>query len=183
MENDNEILETENLPEETLVEPAAQTEPSELESLQSQLAELNDKYLRTAAELENTRRRAEIDAANSARARAISISEKFLPLIDAIEAAASHAPDDAGISAMKKSAESVLENLGIKKIESIGKQLNPAMHNAIQITEASHPQSDENGVIKTIPNTIMEEFQAGYTFGDTVLRPAMVSVSGLGSKV
>ena len=48
----------------------------EIEKLSAQLAEMNDKYLRLAAELENTRRRSELDAQSRARNRAISVAEK-----------------------------------------------------------------------------------------------------------
>ena len=57
----------------------------DVEKLQSQLSEMNDKYLRMAAELENTRRRAALDAESRARNRAMSVAEKILPVMDAVE--------------------------------------------------------------------------------------------------
>ncbi len=133
----------------------------------AQIADLNDKYLRTAAELENTRRRAAIDSESRARSRAMSVAEQFLPVMDAVDAALKHAPDDAGIQSMARAMESAFNNIGISKIESVGKILNPALHNAIQVVSA-------NGAV---PNTIVEEMQPGYMFGDTVLRTAMVVVA------
>ena len=56
-----------------------------------------DKYLRAVAEIENTRRRAAIDADAAARNRAMSVARHFLPVIDAAYAALSHNPDDEGI--------------------------------------------------------------------------------------
>ncbi len=145
-----------------------------IERLNFQIADLNDKYLRMAAELENTRRRAAIDADNTARARAMSIAGNFLPLMDAIDAALKLAPDDAGINAMARAMESAMAKTGIVKIETVGHQLNPQFHNAVQVVE--QPKSDEPCAIKPIPNTIVGELQAGYMFGDVVLRPAMVVV-------
>lgn len=139
----------------------------ESDELSQQLSELNDKYLRLAAELENTRRRAALDAESRARNRAISISEKILPVMDAINAALQLTPDDPGIQSMARAMESAFEQIGIKKLETLGQPLNPTYHNAIQVIDTPD----------TAPNTIVEEMQAGYMLGDTVLRTAMVIVS------
>ena len=135
--------------------------------LNTKIAELNDKYLRTAAELENTRRRAAIDADASARNRAMSVARHFLPVIDAVDAALAHSPDDAGILAMARAIQSACGNIGMVKIESVGQKLNPQFHNAVQVIEKEGVES----------NTVVEEMQSGYLFGDAVLRPAMVVVS------
>lgn len=140
---------------------------NEVEQLTKQLSELNDKYLRLAAELENTRRRSALDAESRARNRAMGVAEKILPVMDAIDAAQKHTPDDAGIKSMAKAMESAFAQIGITKIESVGEQLNPVFHNAIQAIECSDKKS----------NSIIEEMQSGYMFGDTVLRTAMVIVA------
>lgn len=147
--------------------PDQGTQTTETERLASGLADLNDKYLRLAAELENTRRRAALDAESRARNRAISISEKILPVMDAIDAALKLSPDDAGIQSMARAMESAFEQIGIKRIESVGQPLNPAHHNAIQVITTPD----------ATPNTIIEEMQPGYMLGDTVLRSAMVIVA------
>ena len=149
--------------------PAEKTEKKdEVAEFTAQIAELNDKYLRTAAELENTRRRAAIDADARARSRAMSVAEKILPVMDAIHAALKHSPSDAGIQSMARAMESAFEQIGITKIKSVGETLNPALHNAIQVVTAA------DGVA---PNTVVEEMQTGYMFGDNVLRTAMVVVA------
>ncbi|MDR0726986.1 MAG: nucleotide exchange factor GrpE [Rickettsiales bacterium] len=158
--NDNQVTESDN---------------SEVDALNAKVSELNDKYLRLAAELENTRRRAALDAENTARSRVMSISANFLPVMDAIDAALGHNPSDEGIQAMARAMESAFAKSGIVKIESMGQQLNPQFHNAVQVAET--PASDEPCAVKPVPNTIVAELQTGYMFGDTVLRPAMVVVS------
>ncbi|MDR0967959.1 MAG: nucleotide exchange factor GrpE [Rickettsiales bacterium] len=130
------------------------------------ITELNDKYLRAMAELENTRRRAAMDAAAAARSRGISVAEKFLPLLDAINSALVHNSENADFVVMARAADGALETAGITRIKSVGEKLNPALHNAIQ-TEKSDM---EHG-------TITQELQSGYTYGDAVLRPAMVVVA------
>ena len=144
------------------------TQPNpEIEKLTAQLADMNDKYLRMAAELENTRRRAALDAESRARTRAMGVAEKILPVMDAVDAALKHAPDDAGIQSMARALESAFAQIGIVKIESVGQALNPMFHNAIQVVESGDAAS----------GTIVEEMQTGYMFGDTVLRTAMVVVA------
>lgn len=148
--------------EEAVVEEAN----SKTEELQSKITELNDKYLRAMAELENTRRRASMDAQAAARVRAIAVAEKFLPLIDAINAATKHQPDNKDFESLMQAAISALESAGIKKIESVGQLLNPMLHNAVHIEESDDPSG-----------TITNEFQPGYMLGDVVLRPAAVIVA------
>lgn len=145
----------------------AESENAELTTLREQLNDLNDKYLRLAAELENTRRRAALDAQSAARNRAMNVAKNFLPVMDAIEAALTHTPDDAGIIAMQRAMESAFAQVGIVRIESKGQPLNPQFHNAIQVVDGGD----------AAPNTIIQELQPGYMFGDTVMRTAMVVVS------
>ena len=137
--------------------------------LNAKIAELNDKYLRVAAELENTRRRASLDVESVSRNRAMGVAEKILPVMDAVNAALKHNPDDEGIKSMQHALENAFAQIGITKIESVGEQLNPQFHNAIQIVDKPTPE--------TKTNTIVDELQIGYMFGDTVLRTAMVIVS------
>lgn len=143
----------------------ADCEP-QVDTLIAQNKELNDKYLRIAAELENTRRRAALDAESMARRRAMNIASYFLPVMDATDAALSHTPDDEGIKSMARAIEAAFAQIGIVKIDSVGQTLNPQFHNAIQVIDADAPA-----------NTIIEEMQAGYMFGDSVLRTAMVVVA------
>lgn len=147
------------------------TSDSEIEKLNAQIAELTDKFLRLAAELENTRRRAAIDVESTARNRAMSVAKKFLPVMDAIDAALQHSPDDAGIKSMAAAMNDAFSQIGITKIESVGQIMNPQFHNAIQVVDA--PADTDP---KPEPNTIVSELQPGYMFGDTVLRTAMVTV-------
>ena len=137
------------------------------EKLAAQLAEMNDKYLRMAAELENTRRRAAIDAESRARNRAMSVAEKILPVMDAVEAAMKISPDDEGIKTMARALESAFEQIGVARIKSVGEQLNPMHHNAIQVVDSNEFAS----------GVVVDEMQPGYMFGDTVLRTAMVIVA------
>lgn len=151
--------------------PDTDTTAAELDALKTEFNELNDKYLRAVAELENTRRRATLDIESTARNRTMSVVKHFLPVMDAVDAALKHAPDDAGIQSMARAMESAFAQIGIVKIESVGQPMNPQFHNAIQVVPTP---SDANPTPQ--PNTIASEMQAGYMFGDSVLRTAMVAV-------
>lgn len=140
---------------------------AELAALKTEFNELNDKYLRTVAELENTRRRAALDIESRGRASAMNVAKQILPVMDAVQAAQQITPDDPGIKSMSRAIESAFAQIGITKIESVGQILNPQFHNAIQVVATDDAK----------PNTIVQEMQTGYMFGDTVLRTAMVVVS------
>ena len=152
----------------TMDSPVNEDAPNpEIEQLRVQLADMNDKYLRMAAELENTRRRSVLDAESRARNRAMGVAEKILPVMDAVQAALKHTPDDAGIQSMARALESAFAQIVITKIYSLDQPLNPQFHNAIQVVESPDHKS----------NVIVDEMQTGYMFGDTVLRTAMVVVA------
>lgn len=136
--------------------------------LETALADMNDKYLRAMAELENTRRRAAIDAETLARVRTISVLEKILPIADAVDAALKHAPNDSGIKSLAQALKSSFDSLGITRMETIGKPLDPTKHSAIQVVATPD---------NTATNTIVEELQSGYLLGDRTLRTAMVVVA------
>ncbi len=168
--SDNKEVKVEEVSVDTVAQSVDATVPNsdaEIERLNAQIADLNDKYLRLAAELENTRRRSALDAESRARNRAMAVAEKVLPVMDAVVAAQKLAPEDAGIKSMALALESAFAQIGIVKIDSVGEPLNPQFHNAIQMKEVADTKS----------GTIVDEMQAGYMFGDSVLRTAMVVVA------
>ena len=140
---------------------------AKIAELQNSITDLTDKYMRVAAELENTRRRAARDAESVARTAGMNIAKKFLPVMDALDEALKQTPDDAGIKSLAMAIESAFAQIGIVKIESVGQTLNPQFHSAISTvpTDATHASG-----------AIFQEMQTGYMYGDVVMRPAMVVV-------
>ncbi len=138
-----------------------------ISDLQNNVADLTDKYMRAVAELENTRRRAARDMESAARGAGMGIAKKFLPVMDALDAALKQTPDDAGIKSLAMAIESAFAQIGIVKIESVGQPLNPQFHSAISTVPADDAHAAD---------TIFQEMQTGYMYGDVVLRPAMVVV-------
>ena len=169
-ENKENEVQIESVSVDTPKQETSNEKQSEIiEQLNTKVAALNDKYLRMAAELENTRRRSALDIESVSRNRAMGVAEKILPVMDAVQSALKHNPDDEGIKSMQRALENAFAQIGITKIESVGQILNPQFHNAIQMVD----KPDD----KTETNTIVEELQTGYMFGDTVLRTAMVIVA------
>ncbi len=139
----------------------------EIESLKSQLAESNDKYLRLAAEYDNYRKRTakeKSDAYSEAYADAV---KAILPLADSLDKALEFSPDDDGIKALSKQLADSLSIIGVVALESDGKEFDPNFHNAIM-----HEENEELG-----ENVVSQTFQKGYMLGEKVIRPAMVKVA------
>lgn len=139
-----------------------------------QIAELKDSLLRNRAEFENFRKRSEKEKSQMFEIGAKSIVEKILPVIDNFERGFDTLKDEEKdlpfAAGMKKIYEQMLTSLseaGVKPIEALGQEFNPDFHNAIM-----HEDNDEVG-----ENIIVQEFQKGYMFRDTVVRYSMVKVA------
>ena len=87
--------------------------------------------------------------------------------LDAFEAMAEAKPFIEGVELIRKNFMSLLENKGVKEIEAKGKVLDVNFHEAI--TQVDAPGAE--------PDTIVEEYQTGYTLGDRVIRHAKVIVA------
>lgn len=143
----------------------------EREKLEKQVEELTDKLKRSLAEFDNFRKRTEKEKASMYVVGARDIVEKMLPIVDSFERGLSQAPEgDAFADGMKmvyRQMVTALEELGVKPIEAVGKEFDPNFHNAVM-----HVEDEEAGT-----NIVVEEFQKGYTYKDSVVRYSMVKVA------
>lgn len=141
-----------------------------LEKANAELAETKDKYLRTAAEYDNFRRRSAKEREgvySDAYADALSA---LLPVLDNLERAAAYtdgAQLSDGIQLIFKSAKESLERIGVSEFGAKGEQFDPNIHNAMM-----HIDDESFG-----ENEIVEVFQKGYKRGERVLREALVKVA------
>ena len=138
------------------------------------IEELSDKLLRQMAEFDNFRKRTEKEKSGMYEIGAKSIVEKLLPVVDNFErgflSVAEEDKDDAFVTGMEmvyKQLMTMLETVGVKPIEAVGQEFNPDLHNAVM-----HVDDEEVG-----DNIIVEEFQKGYTYRDSVVRYSMVKVA------
>jgi len=152
--------------EEVLEEPA--------EEADGKLQEAVERYQRLFAEFDNFRKRTDKEKAARYDMGAKDVIEKILPVLDNFELALKNVPDDKEASAFAEGMEmihkqfvKVLEDLGVTPIEAVGKEFDPAFHNAVM-----HVDDEEAG-----DNIVVEEFQKGYMYKEHVVRYSMVKVA------
>ncbi len=138
------------------------------------IEELSDKLLRQMAEFDNFRKRTEKEKSAMYEIGAKDIVEKLLPVVDNFERGLLAVPEEkkedafvTGMEMVYKQLLTMLEGVGVKPIEAIGQEFNPDLHNAVM-----HVEDEEAG-----ENIIVEEFQKGYTYRDSVVRYSMVKVA------
>lgn len=139
-----------------------------------QIEELNDRLKRNMAEFDNFRKRTEKEKAAMFEVGAKSVIEKILPVVDNFERGLAtvaeeekEAPFVQGMDKTYKQLMKVLEDLEVLPIEAVGKEFDPAFHNAVMHVD------DEN----VGDNVVVEEFQKGYTYRGSVVRFSMVKVA------
>ena len=165
---------------------AGPVEPDPVEILKGENAELRDRYLRLAAEMDNLRRRTEREVkdaksysvAGFARDM-LAVSDNLRRAIDAIPADV-RAGADAGLATLIEGVEmtersmlATLERHGVRKLEPIGQKFDPNFHQAMF----------EIPNVEVANNTVVQVVQDGFSIGERVLRPAMVGVAKGGPKV
>jgi len=139
-----------------------------------EIKQLQDRILRMAAEMENTRKRLEREKSECISFANEGMIRGLLPVIDNLERAVQHGEDDAtcqglleGVRLTLKSFGEVLGKFGCVPFDAVGKTFDPNFHEAVMQQESSeHPEK-----------TILQELQKGYMLHDRLLRPAMVIVS------
>ncbi len=134
-----------------------------------------DKYLRTLAELENTRKRMQKEKQESIKFAIENAIGEFLPSLDNFEKAlqfADKASDEvknwaSGFQMILSSLKEVLYNHGIVAFHSVGNRFDPHYHEAVEIIETDEAED----------SIILEEFAKGYKSATRTIRPAQVKVA------
>jgi molecular chaperone GrpE len=150
----------------------------EIETLNQQVGKLREELVRRAAEFENFRKQKEREAALAATRSLENSVRELLPMLDDLKRLMHHIPaelqamDEAkpfieGVELIRKNFSSWLESKGVREIEAKGQKLDVNFHEAI--TQIDHPDAE--------PDTVVEEYQSGYTLGDRVIRHAKVIVA------
>lgn len=144
-----------------------------VESIQAELADTKDKYLRLYAEFENYKRKVQKDREELIKYSNESLIYELLPALDSLEMALKHSDEKQSESVVKgventlREMLRILEKFGLTAIEALGKPFDPAYHHAMSQVERDDVES----------NTVVEEFRKGYLFNEKVLRPSLVAVS------
>ena len=175
MEEEKE--EQENKVDESLVEEEneANNQPEEI-SLEDKVKELEDRLLRSAAEVENIRKRSEKERSEAYKIGISLFVKDFVPVLDNIERALASLRNSneinyesfvEGISATEKDIISLLEKHGIQQINPINEKFDPLFHEALFEAE-----SDDHE-----PGFITQVIEVGYVIDKRLIRAAKVGVS------
>ena len=147
---------------------------------EEKIIELEDKLARTFAEMENQRRRFEKEKEDAFSYGGFAFAKETLNLIDNLERSKNILENDGVLKnteALKKTLEhfdiinkdmvSILSKNGITPLDSIGKKLDPNLHQAMMEIDDDQKEA----------GTIVQEIQKGFMMKDRLLRPALVAVS------
>ncbi len=138
-----------------------------------EIAELKDRLLRAAAEMENTRRRLDREKTDATTYAVTAFARDMLAVADNLRRGVAALPAEgfdnvrAGIEATERELMAVLARHGITRVVAEGGKLDPNLHQAMIEVDSDHHDAGH----------IVQELQAGYVIKDRLLRPALVSVA------
>ena len=160
---------------------APELTPGQLEELKARAAKADehwDRLLRTAADLENFKKRAARERVEAAQSANVALLQKLLPVLDHFEMAqtaaqTAEAPQggvaslQAGIAMIQQQLKSILAETGLEEIDASGKPFDPMQHEAVsQMETADAPEGH-----------VLQQLRKGYKLRDRLLRPAAVIVA------
>lgn len=152
---------------------------AQIETLKAENADLQDKLLRSFAEMENLRRRTEREKADNAKYAISEFARDVIGIGDNLRRAIEAVPKDAassdpalktlieGVEVTERELFKVLERHGITRFDPKGEKFDPHIHDAMMRMETADQP----------PDTIVQVIHAGYMIGERVLRPAAVIVA------
>jgi molecular chaperone GrpE len=139
-------------------------------ALESQLAKMTDLAARAQADLQNAKTRMQRDAEEIRKYAAQSVLEALLPVLDNFQRAFKHLPKDLaghewvkGMTALEGELWKKLSELGLRKVESLGQQVDTAKHEVVTLGPGKE-------------GDIVEVLEEGYELNGRLLRPARVKV-------
>lgn len=158
-------------PPQSPVPPPPEPPPGELERLRGEVAQLDDRWRRALADLDNYRKRtaAEVER-RSGEARERLLTD-WLEVVDSVERALRMRPgdgtEDEGLRPLLQQMETLLQRHGLSRVGAVGERFDPERHDAIGVRE-----TDE------LPDrAVADVARSGWALGDRVLRPAQVLVA------
>ena len=181
-DTEEEIEEVEDELEEDKEEPVSRADKKaakkqakldkKADAYKEKIDQLEDRVKRQMAEFENFRKRTDKEKQAMFDTGAKSVIEKILPVVDNFERGLDVAEDKEdpfvqGMEKIYKQFLTALDGMGVKAIEAVGNEFNPDFHNAVM-----HVEDETVG-----ENIVVEEFQKGYMYKDSVVRHSMVKVA------
>ena len=137
-----------------------------LAEAQAKLEQQREAMLRAVAEADNARKRAIAEAANAHKYAVERFADSLLPVVDSLEAALA-SRDVSGVEITLRQLKAAFEKASLAEIAPApGSRFDPNRHQAMAAVEAAQD-----------PNTVVAVLQKGYSLGERVLRPALVTVA------
>lgn len=151
---------------------------SEVEALKAQAQEFQEQMLRSQAEMQNVRRRAEIDVEKAHKFALEKFVKELLPVADSLEKAveSTEGHQDAGeqVASIREGVEMTLnlfmnslKKFNVEQLDPLGEPFDPQKHEALSMVPA--PDAEPNSVVAVV--------QKGYMLNERLVRPAMVMVA------
>ncbi len=172
-ETDKEIDINETI-EETDKEQEQVSESAEQNDLQAKYDQLNNQYVRLAADFDNYRKRQEQERENLIRFGTENALTKLIEVLDNFERGKKSLENVDDCAKVKESFDLIqkqvyetLSKLGLEEIKAVGEEFDPNFHEAVMQTPTSEHKE----------HTVIAELRKGYKYGDKVLRPTMVNVA------
>ena len=179
----DDVIEIEFLDEESGLQPVEESPSSpdgeeelsiqeEVDHLKNELDHVRDIYLRKLAEFDNFRKRTEREREDFQQTAGEDLVKELLPVLDNFERALQQEKTDSGafrdgIEMIARQFWDMLQRKGLEVVNPEGQPFDPELHEAVQRVEtADHA-----------PGTVVWVMLKGYTFGDRLIRPAMVGVA------
>lgn len=151
-----------------------ETSVSDIEVMAQKLDELNNQYIRMAADFDNYRKRQSQERESLLKYGAENTMKGLLAVIDTFERAQQSIVDSDDAQKIKESFDVVqkqfleaLQKLGLKVIETEGQKFDPNLHEAVMQTPSDEVED----------HTILQELQKGYMLDDRIIRPTLVNVA------
>lgn len=179
-ENQNEELEDDAIQHDEQEEIGTSDDPVDLDdgdsaSLETQVEELKEALIRSQADLQNFRRRAERDVENAHKYGVEKFVKDLLPVLDSMDRALELAETTDGFDASTLEGTQMTHKLlldtaakhGVESINPVGEVFDPQEHQAMSMVESADHE----------PNTVMAVMQKGYKLEGRVIRAAMVMVT------
>jgi molecular chaperone GrpE len=142
-----------------------------LRKAELQAQEHHDAWLRAKAEVDNVRKRAQVEVANAHKFGIESFANALLPVKDSLDAALGAQNNTveslrSGVELTLKQLIAAFEKFNLTEINPVGERFDPHRHEAMTMVAADAE-----------PNTVVQVLQKGYALHDRVIRPALVSVA------
>jgi molecular chaperone GrpE len=154
------------------VDPIAELE-AKLAAAEKEKKDNYDRFLRSAADLENMRKRQKRELEDAKFETKNKVLKEMLPVVDNLERAIEHAgaggeknPILEGVQLVLRQFTAAFERLEVTPVDAMGQPFDPNLHEAISQQESDQPAG-----------TIVQVLQRGYRAGDRLLRPALVVVA------